>query len=142
MDFNELIGALSLTVSTLQLKLDHFRKGSSGERVSHRDMMLLGEAIRSLEYALRETIAASSEQNLRANRRLSKSWEDATDSLRRVPGCEEIASIAFDKSVFWRNPKFADRLLNDRRSQISLDNVLKISRKLSTDYQKAMSRAA
>jgi hypothetical protein len=76
MDLNLVIGALQLVLSGFQIKLDHFSKKSSEFPQEEKEKIFkLGEAIRSVEFALSETVdyIGRRTENI-PNPKLSKLW--------------------------------------------------------------------
>jgi len=66
MDFNLLIGSLQLALAAFQLKLDHFTRPSNRQEENELNSFYdLGEAIRTLEFALAETVSFVGQTNNR-----------------------------------------------------------------------------
>lgn len=138
MDFNFLIGSIQLALAAFQLKLDHFKKPPRQEENNEvGNFYDLGEAIRTLEYALAETVSFVGQTNeRRPNPRLASLWEDASRCVRRIHDSAELTDLMFEKNLYWRNPDFYRRQYANRLYRISLENVLIQLRKLRTEYDK------
>lgn len=141
MDLNLLLSSLQLALAAFQLKLDHF---THRNRVSETDLDAfydLGEAIRSLESALAETVAYIGQTNEREpNPRLASLWDNASQSIRRVQGTSELADIAFEKNLYWRNPDFYNARNANVLYRISLGNVLVHLRQLRTLHDRLQAK--
>ncbi len=140
MDFSIILGSIQIALGALQLKLDHFRRPINREGEQEMDDLLnLGEAIRTLEYALSETVAfIGHKRGVRSNPRLASLWEDASRTIRKVSGGADLADLTFEKNLYWRNPKYFQNQDENRLYRISLDNVLTQLRRLRSDYDKLL----
>lgn len=138
MDFNLLIGSLQLALAAFQLKLDHFRRPANRQQGNELNSFYdLGEAIRTLEYALTETVSFIGQTNNREpNPRLASLWADASNSIRKIGNEADLTDLTFEKNLYWRNPEFYRGQDDNRLHRISLDNVLLQLRKLRTTYDK------
>lgn len=138
MDFNILIGSLQLAIAAFQLKLDHFLKPAT--RQDHNELNRfydLGEAIRTLEFALSETVDFVGQTNDRApNPKLAALWENASLSIRKIQNGADLADLTFEKHLYWRNPEFYKGQGANKLFQISLENVLIQLRQLRSKYEK------
>ena len=138
MDLNLVIGALQLVLSGFQIKLDHFSKKSSEFPQEEKEKIFkLGEAIRSVEFALSETVdyIGRRTENI-PNPKLSKLWREASESLRNVDNSLNLTDIAFEKHHFWTNPKFYENSDERKLYTISVENILIQLRKLRLQYEK------
>jgi len=138
MDFNLLIGSLQLALAAFQLKLDHFTRPSNRQEENELNSFYdLGEAIRTLEYALAETVSFVGQTNNREpNPRLASLWADASSSIRNIGDGADLADLTFEKNLYWRNPEFYRGQGDNKLHRISLDNVLVQLRHLRTTYDK------
>lgn len=138
MDFNILIGSLQLAIAAFQLKLDHFTGPSNRPDENELNSFYdLGEAIRTLEFALAETVSFVGQTNDRApNPRLASLWEDASRSIRNIRDGADLADLTFEKNLYWRNPEFYRGQSENKLYKISLDNVLVQLRQLRIAYDK------
>lgn len=136
MDLNLLIGSLQLVLAAFQLKLDHFKRPANRqeekELTSFND---LGEAIRTLEFALAETVSFVGQTNNRGpNPRLASLWSDASSSIRKIDASSDLVDLTFEKNLYWRNPEFFRGQSENSLHRISLENVLVQLRQLRTTY--------
>ena len=138
MDFNLLIGSLQLAIAAFQLNLDHFTKPANRRNENELNSFYdLGEAIRTLEFALAETVSFVGQTNNREpNPRLASLWADASSSIRKISGGADLADLTFEKNLYWRNPEFYREQSENKLHRISLDNVLVQLRQLRTAYDK------
>jgi len=136
MDFSILISSIQLAVAAMQLRFDHFKKPTNqGTDLDRDNFNNLGESIRVLEFALAETVAFLGQGNAtEPNPRLAQLWQDASNSIRNIPGTAELADIAFEKNLYWRNPERYQDQDSVRIYRISLDNVLIQLRQLRSKY--------
>jgi hypothetical protein len=138
MDFTSIIGSLQLALAAFQLKLDHFKKPANRQEENDLNSFYdLGKAIRTLEFALAETVSFVGQTNNREpNQELASLWADASSRIRKIGGGADLAGLTFEKSLYWRNPEFyrgqGEKILH----RISLDNVLVQLRHLRTTYDK------
>lgn len=136
MDINSTIGTLQLAVALLQLHLDHFKRSRSLLADEKHAFSRLGDAIRTLEYALTETVFhVENTGSNRSNERISRLWRDASESLREIEGSDELVDITYQKGLFWRNPNFFKRLEKNEMQRISLENVLRQITPLRKKYE-------
>lgn len=138
MDFNVLIAAVQLALAALQLRYDHFKKPSNRTDENGMDEFYnLGEAIRTLEFALAETVAyVGQTTNRQPNQRLASLWENASNAVRQIRDGADLADLTFEKNLYWRNPEFYRGQSESKLHRISLENVLTQLRRLRTDYDK------
>ena len=138
MDFNLLIGSIQLALAAFQFKLDNFKKSETKKEPREQDDFFdLGEAIRTLEYALTETVAfVGRTTNREPNERLALLWRDASNCIRKIEDGAELADLTFEKNLYWRNPQFYHGERENRLYRISLDNVLVQLRTLRSKYDK------
>jgi len=135
MSLDTLISAVTLGIAALQLKLDHFSKVPYNNQT--QDFYALGEGIRTMEFALAETVAFVGETDGRQpNPRLANLWLDASQSLRNIEDGAEFAHVAFEKNLYWSNPNFYDNRNARVLYHISFDNVLNQLRILRVKYDK------
>lgn len=139
MDFNLLIGSLQLAIAAFQLKLDHFTQSRNRQEQDELNNFYdLGEAIRTLEYALAETVSFVGQTNDREpNPRLASLWQDASQSIRQLRDNADLADLTFEKNLYWRNPQFYRGQGGNKLHRISLENVLIQLRRLRAVYEKA-----
>lgn len=137
MDINTLLGLLQVVIGGMQLKLDHFNNKNNQRENQLSEFDALGEAIRTLEYALSETISyiGQNRRNLN-NPHLSQLWDYASLATRSIPNGAELADIAFEKSLYWRNPNYLANPTSSQIYRISLTNVLEQLRKIRVKYDK------
>jgi hypothetical protein len=137
MDFNILIGSIQILLSAFEIKLEHFamlKKKQTPEGLN--ELYLLDESIRSLEYALSETIKYIGQTSEREpNERISELWKVASNSVRKIQGSADLADITFEKHLYWRNPEFYGTQSNNEIRRISLRNVLNQLQKLRENYE-------
>ena len=138
MDLNLAIGMLQLALSAFQIKLDHFtRPLNRQEEIELNSFYDLGEAIRTLEYALAETVSFVGQRNNREpNPRLASLWEDASICIRKIDDGAELADLTFEKNLYWKNADFYLEQGENKLHSISLENVLVKLRHLRTTYDK------
>jgi hypothetical protein len=138
MDLGSFFGMLQVFIATAQLKLDHFNKATKANNQEERDFVefdSLGEAIRFTEYAIGETISYLNQNRRDINsQRLANLWEEASLNVRRIPNGNILADIAFEKSLFWRNPDYFNNQDESQIYRISLTNVLEQLRKIRVRY--------
>jgi len=142
MDFNILIGSIQLAIAAFQLKLDHFTKSANRQEQNElNSFYALGEAIRTLEYALAETVSFVGQTNQRApNPRLALLWEEASGTIRNIRDGADLADLTFEKNLYWRNPEFYQGQSENKLHRISLDNVLVQLRRLRSKYEKVQNK--
>jgi len=142
MDFNILIGSIQLAIAAFQLKLDHFTKSPNRQEQNELNGFYdLGEAIRTLEYALAETVAFVGQTNQREpNPRLASLWEETSRTVRNIRDGADLADLTFEKNLYWRNPEFYHGQNENKLHRISLDNVLLQLRKLRSKYEKIQNK--
>lgn len=140
MDFNLLVGSVQLTIAVLQLKLDHFNRPANRE--TELDSFYdLGHAIKSLEYALAETVAFVGQSDEREpNPRLASYWEEASITIRNIDNGADLADLTFEKNLYWRNPEFYRGQSENNLYRISLGNVLFQLRQLRSKYEKLQNK--
>lgn len=138
LDANVLIGSIQLAIAAFQLKLDHFRKATNRQDPRElRNFYDLGEAIRTLEYALSETVAfVGQTNNPEANPRLASLWEESSRRIRNIQDGGDLADLTFEKHLYWRNPDFYLGQGENKLRRISLTNVLVQLRHLRTNYDR------
>ena len=138
MDINLVVGALQVIIAGFQMKLDHFSKKKIViPEESKEKIFELGDAIRSVEFAMSETVdyIARNVENT-PNPKLAQLWRDASECLRKVDNTLDLNNIAYEKHLFWTNPKFYENSDEKKMYTISLDNVLVQLRKLREGYEK------
>lgn len=145
MDFNILIGSIQILLTAYDIKLDHFAKLKKKQNPEAIDELYsLGESIRTLEYALSETINYIGQTNEREpNPRLSELWKEASNNVRKIHDSADLADITFEKHLYWRNPDFYGTQTNNELRRISLRNVLnqlKILREKYDNFQKNLNK--
>ncbi len=89
----------------------------------------LDSALKKLEEAIVEThsfISGCDTQT--SNRNLERLWKEARTALKNVNGLEEIAGIAFEKELYWQNPRYYTKENPKRTEEIKL---IKVKEKLS-----------
>lgn len=139
-DFNLLIGSIQLAVAALQLKLDHFNRPANRE-AELGSFHELGHAIRSLEYALAETVAFVGQTNDREpNPGLASYWEEASRTIRNIDNGADLADLTFEKNLYWRNLEFYRGQSENNLYRISLGNVLLQLRQLRSKYEKLQNK--
>ena len=138
MDYNLLIGSLQLAIAAFQLKLDHFTKPANRQEENELNSFYdLGEAVRTFEFALGETVSFVGQTNNREpNPRLASLWEDASNCIRKIDNGADLAHLSFEKNLYWRNPEFYRGQGVNKLYRISLENVLVQLGHLRTTYDK------
>lgn len=144
MDFTLLIGSVQMVLAAIQLKLDHFSKPvkisnstNNQDRYAMDEFYDTGEAIRTLEHALAETVAFIGQSGHRdPNPRLAHLWDDASRSIRQLRDGAELSDLAFQKGLYWRDPSFFLDRNTSRLHFISIENVLIQLRRLGSKYEK------
>ncbi|WP_185217998.1 hypothetical protein [Sphingobacterium mizutaii] len=138
MDYNLLVGSLQIFIAAVQLNLDHFTKPKN--RQNDNDLTRfydLGHAIRTLEFALAETVSFVGQTKIRKPiPRLASLWADASNCIREIEDFADLANLTFEKNLYWRNPEFYRGLNQNSLHRISLDNVLVQLRYLRVRYDK------
>ena len=138
MELNILVGSIQIALALFQIKLDDYKKRANRSQQNELDSFYeLGKAIRTLEYALSETVAfVGQKNNIKPNPKLASLWEEASKSVRKIRDGADLADLTFEKHLYWTNPDFYKRQSEYKLHRISLDNVLVQLSDLRSGYDK------
>jgi len=98
----------------------------------------LDNALEKLEVAITEThsyISCCDTQT--PNRSLEGLWKEASSALKNVEGLEKATGIAFEKQLYWQNPKYYRGENPEKIDKIKLVEV----KEILTDLRKSLKRA-
>ena len=136
----ELLSAIQIIIASFQLKLDHFSKSNINSNFDIENFYKLWNWIRSLEFAISETMAyiGLNPRNRDWNGRLSSLWQSVSQDLREIQWLSDLSQISYEKSLYWRNPRFYEE--NKRTDYIALNNILDSLKKTRKKYDLMLSK--
>ena len=143
MEYNTFMATIQIVLAAIQLRLNYHKKNL---KRTQQDGLVslenLGEAIRTLEYALSETIAfiGKRKSNTESNPRLAFLWAEASKSISKIQDGADLADLTFEKHLYWTNPEFYNTQSENKLNRISLENVLVQLRTLRSGYDKIQGR--